>query len=158
MKLILFGIYSGSIIWNVVQNFRTFHVVNKCKNFEQYLALRKRKRKRLYIEVLTSLYILVFASVTPIFLARINSFSKFLILSYGLYLCYRFCSSFLYLSSRRYRELEAETLDSMKEELTILEELVDVRSILLLPPITYIVLESIFLVLSTILIFQENVL
>lgn len=158
MKLILFGIYSGSLIWNVVQNFRTFHVVNKCKNFEQYLAVRKRKKNKLYAEVLTSLYILVFASLTPIFLTPINAFSKFLFLSYGLYLCYRFCSSFLYLSSRRYREIEAETIEGLKEELSILEELVDVRSILLLPPITYIVLETIFLVLSTILIFQENVL
>lgn|GEM_PF-1033983 len=158
MKSVLFGIYSASILWNVLQNFRVFHKVNGCKSFEQYMSLRKKSSRNLYLEVLSSLYILVFACVTPIFLARINAFSKFLILSYGLYLCYRFCTSFLYLSSRRYRELENEALETMKEELSLLEELMDVRSLLLLPPITYIVLESIFLVLSTILIFQENVL
>ncbi len=158
MKSMLFGVYSVSIIWNVIQNFRSFHLVNGCKSFEQYISAKNKSTKTLFMEVLTSLYILVFACVTPIFLAKINAFSKFLILSYGLYLTYRFCTSFLRISSRRFRELEKEALDSLKEELSLLEELMDVRSLLLLAPITYIVLESIFLVLSTILIFQENVL
>jgi hypothetical protein len=158
MKIFVFGFYSFSIFWNLIQNLRSFHAINHCSSFDQYLALRRKPDVMLGLELLSSLYIIAFLCFTPIFHLPVNSFSKLLFLIYGLYLTYRFCTAFLKFSSRRFRRLDEETASSLKDELSIMDEILDVRSFLMLGPIIFVVLETTFFALTTILIFQEQIL
>ena len=156
MRGALYSFYIFSIFWNLVQNFKQFDSINRSTSFEQYIKAKTKSGVLLYVEAFTSFYIIACLAFTPLLFSKISSFNKFLLVCYMLYLTYRFCKALFKLTGRVDKQTEHDSNQTLKEELTIMDEMIDVKALLLLEPITFIVLEAIFFVLSIVLLLKEG--
>tara|TARA_Y100000589_G_scaffold228640_1_gene216071 strand:- start:176 stop:640 length:465 start_codon:yes stop_codon:yes gene_type:complete len=153
MEVLIVLTYFTALCYNLILNFGQFHRINSCTSFEHYSAARQKKDYFSHGELLTSLYIIAFVGFTPMLFTKMSAFNKFLVVAYMLYLTYRFCASFLKaIGIRRELDLE-EDFPGLKEELSIMDEMVNVKALLLLEPMFYVVLEGSFLLISVFIYF-----
>lgn len=148
MEVLVVLTYFTALAYNLALNFGQFNQINACTSFEQYSHARQKKDLIPHGELLSSLYIIVFVGFTPMLFAKMSAFNKFLIVTYMLYLTYRFCSAFLKaVGIRKAVDLE-EDFPGLKEELSIMDEMFNVKALLLLEPMFYVVLEGAFMLIS----------
>ena len=153
MEVLVVLTYFAALCYNIVLNFGQFNRINSCSNFEYYSAARQKKDYFPHGELLSSLYIIAFVGFTPMLFTKMSAFNKFLVVAYMLYLTYRFCASFLKaVGIRRDLDLE-EDFPGLKEELSIMDEMLNVKALLLLEPMFYVVLEGTFLLISIFIYF-----
>ena len=153
MEVLVVLTYFAALYYNIVLNFGQFNRINSCSNFEHYSAARQKKDYFPHGELLSSLYIIAFVGFTPMLFTKMSAFNKFLVVAYMLYLTYRFCASFLKaVGIRRDLDLE-EDFPGLKEELSIMDEMLNVKALLLLEPMFYVVLEGTFLLISIFIYF-----
>ncbi len=153
MEVLVVLTYFAALCYNIVLNFGQFNRINSCASFEHYSAARQKKDYFPHGELLSSLYIIAFVGFTPMLFTKMSAFNKFLVVAYMLYLTYRFCASFLKaVGIRRDLDLE-EDFPGLKEELSIMDEMLNVKALLLLEPMFYVVLEGTFLLISIFIYF-----
>ena len=153
MEVLVVLIYFVSICYNLALNFSQFNRINSCASFEDYSAARHKKDYFPNGELLSSLYIIAFVGFTPMLFTKMSAFNKFLVVAYMLYLTHRFCASFLKaVGIRRNLDIE-EDFPGLKQELSIMDEMLNVKALLLLEPMFYVVLEGTFLLISLFIYF-----
>ena len=153
MEVLIVLTYFTALAYNILLNFSQFNKINACTSFEQYNRARRKVDLIPHGELLSSLYIVAFVGFTPMLFTRMSAFNKFLVITYMLYLTYRFCSSFLRaVGIRKEVDLE-EDFPGLKEELSIMDEMLNVKAFLLLEPMFYVVLEGAFLLISIFIYF-----
>lgn len=153
MEVLIVLTYFIALAYNILLNFSQFNKINACASFEQYSRARRKIDLVPHGELLSSLYIIAFVGFTPMLFTRMSAFNKFLVITYMLYLTYRFCSTFLRaIGIRKEVDLE-EDFPGLKEELSIMDEMLNVKAFLLLEPMFYVVLEGTFLLISIFIYF-----
>lgn len=150
----LFGFFFLSIFWNLFQNFKNFQILNQSATLESYFESRRRRGFPLYVDVLSSLYIVLWLGFSPIFLSRISAFYKFLFVCYMLYSTYRFAQALRKVHTQADNDKEEDQMQQIEEELNIMDEMMDVRPFLMLEPISLVILESVCFLLSALLLIR----
>ena len=112
MEVLIVLTYFIALAYNILLNFSQFNKINACTSFEQYSRARRKIDLVPHGELLSSLYIIAFVGFTPMLFTRMSAFNKFLVITYMLYLTYRFCSTFLKaIGIRKEVDLEEDYVD-----------------------------------------------
>ncbi|MCO4783931.1 MAG: hypothetical protein KC646_16500 [Candidatus Cloacimonetes bacterium] len=157
MNACFFGIFSYSVGINLFRNFKLFRLLNSSKDSQDYFKLKRKITKNPHIELLSCIYIICYVSLTCSFfyLSKMNLFLKFFIYTYALYVSYRITIALM--DILKLNNSDAQTLKAeQEEEISFIEELVDVKPFLALEPITLFILEVIFFTLSCLWLYSKS--
>jgi hypothetical protein len=148
---VIFFISTGA---SLALNLRFFNKLNQCDDFNEYVEVRSKGDGYRYFESLLIFYSVSFIVVKNIVASSPSLFLKFLIFLYLLVQSWRLAWNLYHLSHQIPSDERALEHEDMRQELSSMNELINVKGMLLLQPLFLIMTESVAVTLTALQIFH----